>query len=83
MTSKEKLIILENQIEHIYNNLKKVSNYGSEMLINYSKALINLEYLAEELRLKILDEKEKERFYQYLEEMSKGEIYVWGNKDDK
>lgn len=59
MTNEEKLIILDDQIDYIYKELKKVGNYGSESLKNFSKALINLEYLAEELKLKIADEESK------------------------
>ena len=73
MTNEEKLIILDNQIEHIYKELASVGNYGSESLKNFSKALINLKYLAEELALKIADEESKKRFRQYFEDSLLGE----------
>lgn len=83
MTDEEKIIILENQIEYIYKELKIVGNYGSESLKNYSKALINLEYLAEELKLRIADEEVKKRFRQYFEDSLQGEKCEEVNENDK
>lgn len=73
MTNEEKKIILENQIDYIYKELKRVGNYSPESLKNYSRALINLKYLAEELALKIADEESKKRFRQYFEDSLLGE----------
>ena len=73
MTNEDKIIILENQIEHIYKEIIKVGNYSPESLKNYSKALINLEHLAEELKLRIANEEAKKRFHQYFEDRLRGE----------
>ena len=62
------------RINKIYKGeIVKVGNYGPESIENYSKALINLEYLAEELKLKIADEESKKRFRQYFEDSLQGE----------
>jgi hypothetical protein len=72
MTNEEKLIILEKQIEHICKKLERVGNYDPESLVNFSKALINLEHLAEELALRIASEESKKRFRQYFEDSLRG-----------
>ena len=82
MTNEEKIIILEDQMEHIYKELIKTGNYGPESLKNYSKALINLEHLAEELKLRIAIEEEQKRFHQYLEDSLRGEKCEEINEDE-
>ena len=82
MTNEEKLIILDNQIEHIYKELASVGDYGSEALNNFSKALINLKHLAEELKLRIASEKSKEKFRQYFEDSLRGEECEEVNEDE-
>ena len=82
MTNEEKLIILDNQIEHIYKELKRVGNYSPESLKNFSKALINLKYLAEELKLRIANEEAEKEFHQYLEDRLRGEECEEVDKDE-
>lgn len=82
MTNEEKLIILDNQIEHIYKELASVGNYGSESLKNFSKALINLEHLSEELKLRIANEEAEERFHQDLEDSLRGVECEEVNEDE-
>ena len=82
MTNEEKLIILEDQIEHIYKELKRVGNYSPESLKNYSRALINLEHLAEELALRIANEEAEERFHQDLEDSLRGVECEEVNEDE-